>query len=404
MPIGYLLAVGVVALGMMLAVRPLGRSGWRGTISWFVSVVPNESPFVAFYWATGVTLLALAQGDLGSPVAWVGLGLAGAGFAGTPILVARSLRARTVVEDALRRALGPDWRDGIERPRSGRPSWLRILFAPVPLFRRDVRRVKNISYGAAGRQNRLDVYRRRSGASGGPILIHLHGGYFRGGWKSLEARPLLHRLASRGWLCISANYRLQPAAVFPDYLIDVKKAIAWARERAREHGAVPDNVFLAGSSAGAHLAVTAALTEDDPAFQPGFESADTTVAAAIGLYGYYGSVDSRRQPLPSSPVDYAHPDAPPILIAHGDQDTFPGVPPEHARAFVQKLRRAGANPVVYVELPGAQHSFDLFHSIRFETLIDGIEDFAAWVCAEVPRPFSRVEGSKRSTGQLERST
>jgi hypothetical protein len=34
---------------------------------------------------------------------------------------------------------------------------------------------------------------------------------------------------------------------------------------------------------------------------------------------------------------------------------------------------------VYAELPGAQHSFDLFHSIRFETLIDGIEAFAAWV-------------------------
>jgi hypothetical protein len=48
MPFGYFLAVGMVALGMMLAVRPLGRSGWRGTISWFVSVVPTESPFVAF--------------------------------------------------------------------------------------------------------------------------------------------------------------------------------------------------------------------------------------------------------------------------------------------------------------------------------------------------------------------
>jgi acetyl esterase/lipase len=395
MPFGYFLAVGMVALGMMLAVRPLGRSGWRGTISWFVSVVPTESPFVAFYWATAVTVLALAQGDLRSPVAWVGLGLAGASFAGAPILVARSLAARTVVEDALPRALGPDWRDGIEHSRSGRSWWLRILFAPVPLFRRDVRRIKNISYGDAGRQNRLDVYRRRSGASG-PILIHLHGGYFRGGWKSLEARPLLHRLASRGWLCISANYRLQPAAVFPDYLIDVKKAIAWTREHAREHGADPGTVFLAGSSAGAHLAVTGALTEGDPAFQPGFESADTTVAAAIGLCGYYGPVDSRRQPLPSSPVDYAHPDAPPLLIAHGGQDTFPGVPPEHARAFVQELRRAGSDPVVYVELPGAQHSFDLLHSIRFETLIDGIEEFAAWVCAKSPEHPAGSEGRRRT--------
>ena len=395
MPIGYVLAVGVVGLGMALAVRPLGRSGWRGTISWLVSVVPSESPFVAFYWVTAVTLLALAQGDLGSPVGWVGLGLAAVSFIGAPILVSRSLQARTAVDDAFVRALGPGWRAGIERlPASRGLPWLRIVLAPVPLFRWNVRRIKNIAYGDAGRQNRLDVYRRRSGGSGGPILIHLHGGYFRGGWKSFEARPLVHRLASRGWLCISANYRLRPAATFPDYLIDVKKAIAWAREHAHEHGADPEHVFLAGSSAGAHLAVTAALTENDPAFQPGFESADTTVSAAIGLYGYYGSVDSRRQPRPSSPVDYAHPDAPPLLIAHGDQDTFPGVPPEHARATVEELRLAGVDPVVYVELPGAQHSFDLVHSIRFEMLIDGIEDFAAWVRTHAARSRPGARGRR----------
>ena len=38
-----------------------------------------------------------------------------------------------------------------------------------------------------------------------------------------------------------------------------------------------------------------------------------------------------------------------------------------------------SNPILYAELPGAQHSFDLFHSVRFETVIDGIEAFAAWV-------------------------
>jgi hypothetical protein len=35
--------------------------------------------------------------------------------------------------------------------------------------------------------------------------------------------------------------------------------------------------------------------------------------------------------------------------------------------------------MVYAELPGGQHSFDLFHSIRFETVVDGIEAFTAWV-------------------------
>lgn len=43
---------------------------------------------------------------------------------------------------------------------------------------------------------------------------------------------------------------------------------------------------------------------------------------------------------------------------------------------------ATANPVAYAELPGAQHSFDLLSSIRFEAVIDGIEAFATSVVAQ----------------------
>ena len=52
---------------------------------------------------------------------------------------------------------------------------------------------------------------------------------------------------------------------------------------------------------------------------------------------------------------------------------------EDARVFVEQLRNTSSSPVVYAELPGGQHSFDLFHSLRFEAVVDGIEAFAAWV-------------------------
>ena len=272
------------------------------------------------------------------------------------------------------------------RPRL---PWGRILFAPLPVFARGVRRVANLSYGIHGRRNRLDVYRPRGELSGAPILIHLHGGGFRTGRKSFYARALLQEFARQGWICISANYRLRPAR-FTDFVVDTKKVIAWAREHAREYGGDPTCIFLAGSSAGAHLAVTAALTANDATFQPGFPDVDTSVAAAIGLYGYYGRIEPG--PLPSSPADYVHADAPPLLIAHGDQDTL--VPPEHARKLVDRLRATSTSPVVYVELPGGQHSFDLFHSIRFEALIDGIQTFAGWVRSphtEAPQPGASVE-------------
>ena len=62
-------------------------------------------------------------------------------------------------------------------------------------------------------------------------------------------------------------------------------------------------------------------------------------------------------------------------MAHGDQDTY--VPVESARFMAERLRSRSTEPVVYAELPGGQHSFDLFHSIRFEEVVDGVEAFTA---------------------------
>src|SRR5262249_49370200 len=193
----------------------------------------------------------------------------------------------------------------------------------------------------------------------------------------------------QGWVCLSATYRLQPAASFPDELIDVKKAIAWARAHASEYGGDPNRIVLAGSSFGARLATLAGFTENEPAFPPGVEEADTSVAAVVGLYGYYGGINS-RQTLPSSPFDYAGRGSAPLLIVHGEQDTFTSA--EQARALAERARRASAHPVVYAELPGAQHSFDLLCSIRFEAVIDGLEAFATSITAphdnELPEPLA----------------
>ena len=126
---------------------------------------------------------------------------------------------------------------------------------------------------------------------------------------------------------------------------------------------------------------------NDPAFQPGFEQADTSVAVVVGLYGYYGGIAS-RQSLPSSPFDYAARGSAPLLIVHGDQDTFTSA--TRARALAERARSASANPVVYVELPGAQHSFDLLASIRFDAVIDGIEAFAASIRAPELSPADRA--------------
>ena len=134
----------------------------------------------------------------------------------------------------------------------------------------------------------------------------------------------------------------------------------------------------------------AALTANDPTFQPGFEAADTRITAGIGLYGYYGPLGGDERP-PTTPLAYVRGDAPPFFVVHGANDTY--APVDGARALVERLRAASTNPVVYAELPGAQHSFDLFHSVRFESVVDAIETFAAVVrlgeCYPTPTGYRR---------------
>jgi acetyl esterase/lipase len=332
--------------------------------------------------------VAFAQGDLDSTGAWAVFGAAALTSLGLAVIAWRGIEAREVQDRALREALGDRYADPggrhTERRRRIWPS-VRTVVAPFVLRRSDVERVANISYGGAGRPNLLDVYRHRSHPTASPVLVYVHGGGYFGGRKSREARALLYRLASLGWVCISANYRLRPAATFPDHLVDLKKVIAWVRSHGEEYGAEPSLVIVAGSSAGGHLAALAALTQGDPRFQPGFEDADTSVSAAISLYGwlraYYGD-----PAIASSPVHYVGPDAPPFFLAHGDHDTL--APVRDARRFVGRLRLASTAPVVYAELPGAQHAFDAFHSVRFDAVVDAIVTFAEWVV--------QCDGSRRS--------
>jgi acetyl esterase/lipase len=381
MPIGYLIPAVLVAWCVFFAVVAPRRPWPLNAITFRFGLAVNELPFLAFYFLLAATLLTAGQGDLNTPVGWTAFGLCVLSTLGLAVVVVRGLRAGPALDRALREALGQNWRADIDpalaaRLRQGLPI-ARILFAPLFVRRRDVERLANIPYGDAGKRNLLDVYRHRSHPAGGPILVYMHGGGYVGGRKDFEGRPLVYRLASQGWLCVSANYRLRPKHQLPDPLIDVKKVIAWAREHAHEYGADPDVLFVSGSSAGGHLASMAALTQNDPRFQPGFESADTSVTAAVSLYGYYGYVDTSTSPLPSSPLAYVGPHAPPMFLIHGDLDPLVFV--EGAREFAGKLRDVSANPVVYAELPGAHHSFDLFHSLRFEAVVNAVEAFTAWV-------------------------
>ena len=109
---------------------------------------------------------------------------------------------------------------------------------------------------------------------------------------------------------------------------------------------------------------------------------------AVCLYGYYGAAAAGGC-HPSTPLGYFSAAAPPFFAAHGDHDSH--TPVDQSRRFAQALREVLRQPVVYAELPRAQHAFDLFDSVRFEAVVKGFEAFATRLCSArtVPHALRR---------------
>ncbi len=330
------------------------------------------------------TGLLIWSGAVDSWPGWVGLALVTAWWIGLFVLFLQG-RAATASATA---AFGEFGRDVLgERDNPVR-------------FRVQVDR--NVEYRkASGRRLKLDVYRPATDPEPGvrrPVILQIHGGAWIIGDKREQGLPLLKYLASHGWVGFNVNYRLSPAATFPDHLIDLKAALAWIRAHADTYGIDPDFVVVTGGSAGGHLTAMMALTANDPAYQPGFEEADTSVQAAVPFYGVYDFTnrndtfgpEMRKWVLEpvvmkaffadepdkfhrASPLDLVRADAPPFLIIHGDKDTL--APVDDARLFAEQLRATSTSEVIYIELHGAQHAFDVFGSPRTRRMVKAVERF-----------------------------
>ncbi|GIF01258.1 alpha/beta hydrolase [Paractinoplanes rishiriensis] len=383
---GYLSSVLVLSACTACALWPARRSGVFGTGVYLVGMTYNALPVLAFTLGVASTSLAMARADLSRIGGLLTVLLPLPALVGLGLVLLRATRGIHVPGAAMAQVLGPGWRAGIDsRLGTGlrtRVPLARVLLMPFLRRRGDVERIGNIAYAGGGRRHRLDLYRSRQRRTGCPVFVHFHGGRFVSGAKNRESLPLLYRLASRGWLCISANYRLYPQARFPDYVVDAKRVVAWAREHGHEYGADPAVLFVAGNSVGGYLATFVALTENHPAYQPGFTRTDTSVTGAVGLYGYYGRTEA--DVADSSPQAHLHAAAPPALLLHGDRDSV--VPVQWAREFAAAWTDVSEQPLVYTELPGAQHSFDYFDSLRGRLAVDQIEAFTAWVRSHRDRP------------------
>jgi dipeptidyl aminopeptidase/acylaminoacyl peptidase len=87
-------------------------------------------------------------------------------------------------------------------------------------------------------------------------------------------------------------------------------------------------------------------------------------------------VADREQWDDGSPLSHVAATAPPMLVVQGRHDSLVWV--EEARKFVASLREVSEQPVAYAELDGAQHAFEMFHSVRTDYTLNAVTDFLEW--------------------------
>jgi acetyl esterase/lipase len=395
------------ALFTWIAIRPPQRPRWANIAVFFAGWLTGELAFHHIAWQVVATLAFAWAGALSAWPGWLGLGITVASWAG----LLRALRAAhatpAVVEHALVEALGPDYslrvHPEVAKRHAAPPSPRVQRINPFAFKDAQVRVIRDIAYAPEhGRRGLLDVYAPAAGAVDAPVLLQIHGGGWMIGRKEQQAQPLLVHLARRGWVCVAANYRLSPKATFPDHIVDCKRALRWVRERVAEYGGDPEFVAATGGSAGGHLSALLALSAGDPEFQPGFEAADTRIDACVPFYGVYDFTNSfgtqpddgvtrvlerfilkkpfathRAEYEKASPMHRIRPDAPPFLVIHGTHDSL--APVAEARLFVELLRKTSQQTVGYIELPEAQHAFEVFHSPRTSHVLGAVDRFLATV-------------------------
>jgi acetyl esterase/lipase len=152
--------------------------------------------------------------------------------------------------------------------------------------------VSGLSYGKH-RQQRLDVV-LPNGPPPYPTLLYIHGGGWIAGDKKSYER-ICRLFASEGHLVLNMNYRLAPRHHFPAPAQDVALAVQWAHAHGERWGADLSTLFLAGDSAGAHLASLDALALGRPELLGaiGVEG-DGSAQAVQGLVLFYGVYDLTR--------------------------------------------------------------------------------------------------------------
>jgi dipeptidyl aminopeptidase/acylaminoacyl peptidase len=209
---------------------------------------------------------------------------------------------------------------------------------------KSVTRSKNITYQKADSttnttEEKLNVFAPRKHKQLKDVLIFIHGGNWNSGKKGLYSF-FGNRFARKNVVTVIIDYPLSPQANYNQMAMASAKAVKWVKDNISKYGGDPDKIFIAGHSAGGHLA--ALLTIDNNYFDTlriknPIKGAIFIDAAGLDMYGYLNTAG-----LPSdhtyfttfthdpkiwkeaSPMYYLHNGMSPLLIYQGEK-TYPTI-------------------------------------------------------------------------------
>ena len=253
-----------------------------------------------------------------------------------------------------------------------------------------------VIHTVAGRALHVDVFRPTN--TSGPVqgLLFLPGG----GWQTANRAPLKERygmrMAQRGYVCVTGEYRVMDEAPWPAQIQDVKAMIRWMRANSERLGIDPAAIVVGGKSAGGHLALLAAGTRGIDEFEGdgGYSTVSSEVAAVIGVAPVADLTEFARRPTmarlfgdnptaavvqTASPISHVSGDYPPTLLVHGTNDDR--VPHAMTMRMYQALEQAGV-PVDLQLYAGQDHFFD--QEPQFSTAV--ADAVALFMARYVPVP------------------
>ncbi|MES2276469.1 MAG: alpha/beta hydrolase [Bacteroidota bacterium] len=245
-----------------------------------------------------------------------------------------------------------------------------------------VKSVKDLVYYTInGRQLKLDVFSPKKVKGKLPAVLMIFGGGWRSGNRTMHWQ-MAQAIAARGYIVVTADYRLSTEALYPTAVNDLKTAVMWMRDKGGRYGIDKDKIAVWGFSAGGQLAALIGTTPNSPLF-PGhtiYRVTSNAVQAIVDVDGTLAFIhpesgegdDSKRTSSATywfgsgktvhpelwqqaSALNHVDKNTPPILFLNSSVDRM------HAgrNDMIKKLDSLGIYHEVHA-FAGAPHSFNMF--------------------------------------------